>query len=377
MHFALTDDQRAIQDAAQDFLGSATGPDARAAALDGEAGWDVALWRTLGAELGFAGLMVPEAFGGSGLGAVEMALVLEEVGKALPVVPLFETAVVSVAAILAAASEDQKGALLPAIASGETIAVPAWARHDEPAPRFADGATPTLSGAVRFAPFVQAADVLVVVCGGDAGSSLIALPATTPGVSIERHASLDPTRPLSTVRFEAVAVEPDWILGEAGGVGPAIQQAWTIAAGLLAAELTGVAEYSLASTVDYARQRVQFGRAIGSFQAVKHTLADMMVQVEAARSAMLYAAAALDLDRTGDEAVEAASIAKAWCGDAANHCSGEAIQLHGGIGFTWEHPAHLYFKRARASSALFGTPARHREIVAVRMGLDATTPESV
>lgn len=376
MHFALTDDQRAIQDAAQDFLASATSPDARKAALDSEAGWDVALWRALGSELGFAGLMVPEVYGGSGLGALEMALALEAAGKALPVVPLFETAVASVAAILEAANEDQKAALLPGIASGETIAVPAWPREDESAPRFVDGAAPTLSGAVRFAPFVQAADLLVVVCEGDAGASLIALPTTTPGVSIERHASLDPTRPLGTVRFQAVPIERDWILGGAGGAATAIQQAWTISAGLLAAELTGVAAHSLASSVEYAQQRVQFGRAIGSFQAVKHALADMMVQVESARSAMLYAAAALDLDRSGAEAIEAVSVAKAWCGDAANLCAGEAIQLHGGIGFTWEHPAHLYFKRARASSAWFGSASRHREIVAAQMGLDVTMPES-
>lgn len=376
MQFALTDDQRAIQDAAHDFLASATGPDARTAALESEAGWDVALWRALGSELGFAGLMVPEVYGGSGLGAVEMALVLEEAGKTLPVVPLFETAVASTAAILAVATEDQKAALLPALASGETIVVPAWPRENEPAPRLSDDAAPTLTGVVRFAPFAQAADLLIVACESEAGASLIALPAATPGVTIIRHASLDPTRPLGSVRFEAVEISPDWILGGTGAAGPAIRQTRTIAAGLLAAELTGVAAYSLASTVDYVQQRIQFGRAIGSFQAVKHTLADMMVQVEAARSAMLYAAAALDLDRGGPKAIEAASIAKAWCGDAANHCAGEAIQLHGGIGFTWEHPAHLYFKRARASSAWFGSPARHREIVAVQMGLDATTPES-
>lgn len=371
MHFALTEDQRAIQDAAQAFLSSATNAEARSAALESAAGWDEPLWRALGAELGFAGLMVPEAYGGSGLGAVEMAVVLEQVGMALPAVPLFESAVVSVTAILAAGDEAQKTALLPGLASGETIATPVWAREGETAPVLTLAPAPTLSGLVRYAPFAQAAGLLLVACEGAEGVSLIALPADASGVRVERHASLDPTRPLATVHLDHVALRPEWILGVAGGAAAALEHSWTVAAGLLAAELTGVAAHSLASTVDYAQQRVQFGRPIGSFQAVKHALADMMVQVEAARSASLYAAAALDLG--GDEAIEAASVAKAWCGDAAMHCAGEAIQLHGGIGFTWEHPAHLYFKRARSSSNWLGSAVRHRMIVAARMGLDAPT----
>lgn len=373
MHFALTEDQRAIQDAAQAFLSSATNAEARSQALESAAGWDEPLWRSLGGELGFAGLMVPEAYGGSGLGAVEMAVVLEQVGMALTATPLFETAVASVAAILAAGDEAQKAALLPGLAAGETIATPAWARDGEAAPLLSLTPTPTLSGRVRFAPFAQAADLLIVACDSEEGVSLLALPADAPGVRVEPHACLDPTRPLATVHFDAVAVRPEWVLGRAGGAAEALEQAERVAAGLLAAELTGVAAYSLTSTVDYVQQRVQFGRAIGSFQAVKHALADMMVQVEAARSAYLYAAAALDLG--GEEAIEAASVAKAWCGDAAMHCAGEAIQLHGGIGFTWEHPAHLYFKRARSSSNWLGSAARHRLIVAARMGLDAPTPD--
>lgn len=370
MHFALTDDQRAIQEAAQAFLADSAGPDTRAAALESPSGWDEALWRGLGAEMGFAGLMVPEAHGGSGLGAVEMALVLEETGKALTAAPLFESAVLSVQAILAAGDDGQVAALLRGIASGETIAAPVWAREGEAAPLLSGEAELHLDGEVRFCPFAHVADLLLVAC---ADHSLVALPAATPGVTITRKISLDPTRPLATVRFDAVIVEPAWVLGGVGSARGAIAAARTAGAGLLSAELTGVAAHSLASTVDYAQQRVQFGRTIGSFQAVKHTLADMMVQVEAARSAYLYAAAALDMG--GPEAVEAASVAKAWCGDAASHCAGEAIQLHGGIGFTWEHPAHLYFKRARSASVWLGDPASHREIVAGLIGLDAPAPE--
>lgn len=370
MNFALTEDQRAIQDAAQSFLAGATNAEARAAALEGEAGWDVALWRALGSEMGFAGLMVPEAHGGSGLGAVEMALVLEETGKALAATPLFETAVLSVRAILAAGDDAQQAALLSGVASGETVATPVWARPGEARPVLGGMTEIRLNGEVRYCPFAQAADLLLVACDAD---SLIALPTATPGVSVEPRISLDPTRPLATVRFDDVTIDPDWILGGRGTAGEALAAAASAGAALLAAELTGVAAYSLSSTVDYVQQRVQFGRAVGSFQAVKHSLADMMVQVEAARSAHLYAAAALDMG--GPESVEAASVAKAWCGDAANHCAAEAIQLHGGIGFTWEHPAHLYFKRARSSSVWLGDPASHREIVAGLIGLDAPAPE--
>ena len=370
MHFALTEDQRAIRDAAQDFLASATSPEGRTAALEGAEGWDAGLWRALGAELGFAGLMVPEAHSGSGLGAVEMALVLEELGRALPVIPLFESAVISVAAIQAAGDAAQTADLLPRLASGEMIATPAWPREGDPLPVLTDG---ILTGAVRYVPFAQAANLFIVACDNGQGLSLIVLPSDAPGVTIERQINLDPTRPLSTVTLEGVAVASEWILGGSADAAQALEASQTRSAGLLAAELTGVAAYSLASTVDYVQQRVQFGRTIGSFQAVKHALADMMVQVEAARSASLYAAAALDLG--GPEALEAASAAKAWCGDAANHCASQAIQLHGGIGFTWEHPAHLYFKRARASSSWLGSPARHREILAGLMGLDAKIPE--
>lgn len=374
MHFALTQDQRAIQDAVQDFLGSATSAESRAAALDSPQGWDVSLWQALGAEMGFAGLMTPEAYGGSGLGAVEMSLILEETGRALAATPLFETAVVAVTAILAAGNEDQKVELLPRLAAGELIATPVWVRDEEAPPLLSMDPAPTLQGVVRYAPFAQAADLFIVACEGSEGTSLIALPADAAGVKVERHVSLDPTRPLATVHLSNVVVEPRWILGDVGQAGASLAHSRMVATGLLAAELTGVAAHSLSSTVDYVQQRVQYGRTIGSFQAVKHTLADMMVQVEAARSASLYAAAALDMG--GAEASEAACIAKAWCGDAANACAGEAIQLHGGIGFTWEHPAHLYFKRARSSSSWLGSPAQHREIVAGLMGLDAPALET-
>ncbi len=352
MDFALTEDQRFIQESARAFLADAAGPDAQRAAVESATGFDEKLWTSLAAEMGFTGLMVPEAFGGSGLGAVEMALVLEETGRTLAAVPFFETAVLAVQAVLAAGSEAQKADLLPRLASGELKASFAGTAKRPTVD------TGRLTGEATFATFGHIADLFVVAT--DDGT-LIALPADTPGLTVQPLPALDRTRRFARLTFDC-AVPDDALLGGVGGAGAAIERVLTIGAGLLAAEQTGGAQFCLDSTVEYSRQRVQFGRAIGSFQAYKHMLADMMVLIEASRSAAFYAAAAIDED--GPELAEACHVAQAWAADCFRHCSGEAIQLHGGIGFTWEHHAHLYFKRARATSSWLGTPERHREALA-------------
>ncbi len=192
-------------------------------------------------------------------------------------------------------------------------------------------------------------------------NSLIVLEADAPGLVIEPLPCLDRTRRFARLTFDC-AITPDQLLGALGSAKTAIDRTLTIGAGLLAAEQTGVAQYSLDATVDYARQRVQFGRPIGSFQAYKHMLADMMLLVEAARSAAYYAAAAIDED--GAELAEACHVAREYVSDACRSVTGDAIQLHGGIGFTWEHHAHLYFKRARATANWLGSPDQHREALA-------------
>lgn len=386
MHFALTDDQRAIQESVQSFLAKAAGLERLRTVIASPEGWDAELWQSLAVEMGYAGLMVPEAYGGSGVGAVAMALVLEETGSRLAVAPFFETAVLAVQAILNAGAPWQREALLPSIADGGTKATLASTGPDgKPSP---DGITAVLArtgsrwvlnGEAGFVPFAHVADLLLVAARAPEtsrgnGISLLALPAQSAGITIERQPPLDVTRPFSRLRFENVTVSDDLILGDPGTAGPALERTLTIGAGLLAAEQTGGAAFCLATTVDYAQQRVQFGRKIGSFQAVKHTLADMMVAVEAARSAALYAAAAIDQD--GPELIEACSVAKSWCSDAYRAGAGEAIQLHGGIGFTWEHHAHLYFKRAWSSSAWLGDPAHHRERVARLIGLNSASEGS-
>ncbi len=352
MDFALTEDQRFIQESAHAFLADAAGPDAQRAVVESATGFDGALWSALAGEMGFVGLMVPEAQGGSGLGAVEMALVLEETGRTLAAVPFFETAVLAVQAVLAAGSAAQQADLLPKLASGQLKASFAGTA-DRP---ILTGTR--LTGTANYVTFGHVADLIIVAT---VDNSLVALPANTPGLTIEALPTLDRTRRFAKVTFDC-DVPADAILGSAGGAAAAIARVLTIGAGLLAAEQTGGAQHCLDTTVEYSRQRIQFGRAIGSFQAYKHMLADMMVMLEASRSAALYAAAAIDED--GPELAEACHVAQSWASDCYRHCSGEAIQLHGGIGFTWEHHAHLYFKRARATSAWLGTAEQHREALA-------------
>jgi alkylation response protein AidB-like acyl-CoA dehydrogenase len=378
--FAFTEEQRAIRDVARAFLGERADHAHLRMPLASPTGWDEAIWPSIASELGWTGIAIPEAFGGSGLGAVELAILLEETGRVLLAAPFFETAVLATQAIQSAATHEQQAALLAPIAAGKTRATLAFTgREGRPAP---DGIAMRLdktaggwrlSGDAHYVPFGHAADLLIVAARTDRsegtdGVSLVALEPQRAGLSIERVASMDLTRPYAKLRMDSVAVGKDDILGEPEAAGPALVRTLAIASGLLAAEQTGGAEQCLESTVAYAKQRMQFGRAIGSFQAVKHRLADMMMLVESAKSAAWYAAAAIAED--DPELFEAASIARAYCSDAYSHCAGEAIQLHGGIGFTWEHSAPLYFKRARASATLLGDPAYHREAVARRMGLD-------
>lgn len=370
MNFSLTDDQRMIQDSARTFLAEEAGADRRRKVLESPEGWDVDLWKRLGGEMGWTGIMIPEEFGGAGLGAVELGLILEEMGRVLSVAPFFETAALAAPAILFAGSDEQKEALLGPIAAGEvsaTLALRSASRDfglQHIGPSFEGG---VLSGEAHYVPFGHVVDQLVVAARTGSGVSLVVVPANAAGVSIKKNVSLDETRPYSTTSFSNVQVGADAVLGAPGQAADALTRTLAMGAALLSAEQTGGADYSLDAVVEYSQQRVQFDRVIGSFQAVKHQFAEMMLQIEAARSAAYYACAA----QNSDEAVEAASVARIYCSDAYNQCASDAVQLHGGIGFTWEHHAHLYFKRARSSATLLGSPVQHRESIAQLIGLDS------
>lgn len=374
MSFSFTEDQRAIQDAARSFLSDRVTSEALRAAIETPAGTDDALWRGMAEEMDWLGVALPERFGGLGLGAVELAILMEETGRVLAPAPLFTTAALGAPLIQACASDDQQAELLPGLASGATkTAVCLTGASGRPTPEDVPVTLEKgrLSGKAHYVAHGTAADLLLVVArakgsAGQDGLSLAALPAGAKGLTIRPVTSLDLTRPYAEIAFEAA--EPHMILGEAEVQGPHIARALAMAAAMLAAEQLGGADRVLDMSVAYVKQRVQFGRVIGSFQVVKHMLADMMILIEAARSAAYYAACAVD--EAPEELEEAASVARAYCSDAYLRCAGDAVQAHGGIGFTWEHDAHLFFKRARSTANLLGSADHHRERLARIIGLD-------
>jgi alkylation response protein AidB-like acyl-CoA dehydrogenase len=345
VRFSFTDEQEELRRTVRRVLDAAGGVAAARRAM-GDDALDAASWRRLGGELGLAGLAIPEAHGGAGLGWVEIVAVAEELGRALACVPFLSSACLAVAALAECATPAQQADLFPAIARGEVTATVAWLEvGGDPAPaaiaataRRAPGDHVILAGKKRFVVDGHTADLLLVAARDDDGAvALYAVPACATDVRVPASSRLG-----------------------AGGW-PAIARAIAHARVALAAEAVGGAQACLELAVDYAKVRHQFGKPIGSFQAIQHTLAEMFVRVETARSAAYHAG--VDHDET------IAAATSVYCGDAFYRCAADAIQVHGGIGFTWEHDAHLYFKRARAARTLFGSPADARDEVARALGL--------
>ena len=350
-------------------------------AMATERGFDDALWGRVAGEMGWSAMHIPEAFGGLGLGFVELVALMEEMGKRLLCAPFFSSVCLGASAILCAGTDAQKAALLPRIADGSLRATLAWMdcagdwRGDSITARFADG---VLDGSYRYVVDGHTADLLVVAAGlpgsqGGQGIRLFALPANTPGITREWLPTMDQTRKLAALRLENVRVDEGLLLGGDTEAWPALEKALALAAIALAAEQAGGAQQVLDMAVEYTKERHQFGRPIASFQAIKHKAADMMLRAEAARSAVYYAACiadeALRGGEQGAELQQAASLAKAYCSDAYFFNAGSALQMYGGVGFTWEYDPHLYFKRARASESMLGTPSQHRERIAEVLGL--------
>jgi len=325
----------------------------------GDALWDAALWQRFAGELGFAGLAIAPAHGGAGLGPIELCSVAEELGGLLAPIPWFET-------VLAAAVLEHAGCTghLGRIASGALTATFALRGAGggrllgNIGPRITGGA---LHGTAHFVPFGAVAELLVVAATEQGGISLFAMPAATAGVRIESLTSMDSTRPLAHVHFDHVSVDR-LRAGVGGGAAPVLEQSLALGACILAAEQLGGMQRTLDETIAYSLQREQFGRKIGSFQALKHRMADMKLQLEAARSAVAWAATRLA--EGAPDAHTAAAAARAFCTDAYLASTADGIQLHGGIGFTWDHHAHRFFKRARATASLLDTAAVLREFVA-------------
>jgi alkylation response protein AidB-like acyl-CoA dehydrogenase len=368
VQFAHSEEQELIRTSARELLAERAGSAQLRAVLGRPPGYDTELWRRMAGELGWVGLAIPQSCGGAGLGWVELCLLQEELGRQLVPSPFFGTAALAVPIIQAVATQEQQDVLLTRIAAGELrIACVLGGVSGRPSPedigidleRGRSGLR--LNGVGDFVIHGDAADLLLVLAKSPQGLRVALVAADADGIRLQPHVMMDLTRPMSRISFSAVAVAPEELLGNAAsaaGIDAGLQRA-RIA---LAAEALGGAQRVLEMTTEYAHARIQFGRPIGSFQAVKHRLADMMVQVEAAKSAAWYAACVAD--QQPEELAEAAAIAKSFCGDAFFDCAASAIQLHGGIGFTWEHELHLYFKRARSSSLLLGSPGWQRERLA-------------
>ena len=373
MKFSFTDEQEQIRTVVRRFLAEQSPTTEIRRLMATDQGWERAAWQRLSGELGLTGVHIPEAYGGQGLGFVELGIVLEEMGRALLCAPYFASVVLAANAILNAGSEDQKQALLPGIATGETVATLAFTENNGlwDSAGVALTATPAgdgyrLSGVKSFVLDGHTADLVIVLArapgsSGATGLSFFSVRGDAAGLDRRLLKSVDGTRKLARLTFDNVPAD---VLGEEGGAAAPFATTLDQAAVCLANEMVGGAEQLRQSALDYAMLRMQFGRPIASFQAIKHKCADMLVEVELAKSAAYCAAeAAAEND---PELPALASLAKACAADAFMQTARETIQLHGGIGFTWDNDTHLWFKRAKSSEVFLGSPTYHRELLMQR-----------
>jgi alkylation response protein AidB-like acyl-CoA dehydrogenase len=368
MQFSFTSEQQEFRAVLRRYFEETSPPSVVRRLMETEAGWDAGQWRELNQQLGLCGVHVPEEYGGQGFGLVELGVVLEEMGRALVCAPYFASAVLAATAILNAASEAQRRALLPPLVAGETVATFAFT---EPNGRWDLGgvettATPSaggnrLDGVKSFVLDGHTADLVIVLArrpgsSGEEGLSLFAVRGEAPGLERRPLKAMDPTRKLARLDFRGVEAE---LVGEEGAAAAPVARTLAQAAACLASEMVGGAEKLRESALDYAKLRVQFGRTIASFQSMKHKQADMLVDVELAKSAA-YVAASAAADGDADWPA-LASLAKAAASEAYLQAALHTIQIHGGIGFTWDNDTHLWFKRAKSSEVFLGDPTWHRE----------------
>jgi alkylation response protein AidB-like acyl-CoA dehydrogenase len=369
MIFAFTDEQRELAATLRRFLQDKSPSSEVRRLMQTEAGYDPRTWSQLAGQLGLPGLVIPEKHGGSGAGPVELAVACEEMGRALLCAPYFATAVLAAQALLASGDQAAQEEFLPGIADGTTIATlavgednGAWTADLVTARARRSGGSGegyVLDGRKSFVIDGHTAGLLLVVARADGGPSLFAVRGDAAGLGRRPLQTLDLTRKQAALSLDAV---PARLIGAEGSAADVVAATVRLAAVALAAEQVGGAQRCLDMSVEYAKIRMQFGRPIGSFQAIKHMCADMLLEVESARSAAYYAAwAAQD---GSDELPLLASLAKACCSEAYFRAAADNIQIHGGIGFTWEHDAHLYYRRAKSAELMLGTPAEHREIAA-------------
>ncbi|WP_396925082.1 acyl-CoA dehydrogenase family protein [Mycolicibacterium sp.] len=355
---ALTTEQRDLAEAVTDLMAKRS-PEAEVRRLMAtDIGYDPAVWTELAA-MGLLGLAIPEEFGGAGAGAVEVGLVMEAMGRALLCAPYLSTAVLTTGLLAALGDSAEQADVLPRVAAGELITTVAFAEEGSARPPLspattarADGSQWLLSGTKTYVLDAAVAERIYVL----AGEGVFAVDAGAPGLDVSLLSTVDQTRKLGRVVFNDT---PARLVGAESAGAAAVDQALDRASVALLGEQAGGTMCATRMAADYAKTRFQFGRAIGSFQAIKHMCADMLLEAESAVSAARHVAAAFD---AGDAAwFTDLAVAQAYCSEAFVTVAANNIQVHGGIGFTWEHPAHLYLRRARTDAQLFGEPAWHRE----------------
>lgn len=379
MDFVFNEEQEELRATARAFLAERSGSEQVRKAMESDLGYDPNLWREMAAELGWTSVTIPEAYDGLGLGDVELVALLEVMGESLVCSPFFATVALGANALLVAGSDEQKRAHLPGIAEGQTRVTLASAG---PAGDWSVGGVEAtfesrddgyrLDGEFRYVLDGATADLIVVGAReagtqGEHGIALFVIPAATAGLERTPLPTIDSTRRLAAITMDGVRVAADARLCDGGEAASALREILDRASIALAAEQVGGAQRCLDMAVAYANEREQFGRPIGSFQAIKHKCADMMVAVEAARSAVYYAGCVAA--EGGAELRSAAAAAQATASDAFFRCAADSLQIHGGVGFTWEYDVHLYFKRAKSSESFLGSPQEHRELVAREIGL--------
>lgn len=372
MDFVFTPEHDELRQTVRKFLEDKSQEQAVRKAMSTERGYDAETWTQMAEQMGLPGLTIPEEHGGAGLGFVELGIVQEEMGRMLLCAPFLSTAVMATQALLLAATDTAKAELLPRLASGSATATLAYA---EPGQGWEPGAVKMqatksgdawlLDGTKTYVLDGHTADVSLVVAHSQQGLSLFQIRGDADGVERSLLPTLDLTRKLASIRFHKARAQR---IGADGDLTKAIEKVLTLTVVALTAEQAGGAQRCLELSTEYAKTRLQFGRAIGSFQAIKHRCADMLVAVESAKSAA-YHAVFRAAEGDDKELTTAAAMAKSYCSEAYFQAAADNIQIHGGMGFTWEHCAHLYFKRAKSSSLLFGDPVHHREKLAEQIGL--------
>ncbi|MCT9079980.1 acyl-CoA dehydrogenase family protein [Streptomyces fulvoviolaceus] len=363
-----TEEQRQLRVVLSDLLAETCGPETVRQQTESPRGYDEVLWHRLAGEIGVHGLALPEEYGGAGYTFAELAVVLQETGRVLCPAPLLPTVVLAGQSLLSSGDRQACARWLPGIASGALTATVAGFLHPAQvtAERGPDGWV--LCGEADFVPDGEGADLLVVAARAPDGERLFACEPDATTCDRTARRVLDPTRRQGHVRFRGVPADPVGEAGQAPAVVDAVLDAGRVA---LAAEHVGGSAHALDATLEYVVHRTQFGRVVGSFQAIKHRLADLLVAIEGARSASAYASACLAVE--APELPVAAGAAAVACTGAYRLATAEYVQLHGGIGFTWEYSAHLYVRRARADEALFGTGDDHRLRLAGLLGLTGCT----